>query len=155
VKYRRIPNVLTGYSILLALFLHLLLDGWAQLGSSAMAGLIAGSIFLIFFIAGGLGGGDVKLMTAVGCFVGMQFLSQVMIATLITGAVFAIVLALYHGRLRDTLANVGTLVAHHQRRGLVPHPELNVTNSNTLRLPYALPIAAGCLATFWTLATRG
>src|ERR1700710_794863 len=94
VKYRRIPNVLTGYSILLALFLHLLLDGWAQLGSSAMAGLIAGSIFLIFFIAGGLGGGDVKLMTAVGCFVGMQFLSQVMIATLITGAVFAIVLAL-------------------------------------------------------------
>ena len=56
---------------------------------------------------------------------------------------------------KQLMENVGTVIAHHQRRGLVPHPELNVTNASTLRLPYALPIAAGCLATFWTMATRG
>lgn len=155
VKERRIPNLLTGPSILLALLLHFVLGGWAQLGSSALAGLIGGSIFLVFFIAGGLGAGDVKLMTAVGCFVGMPLLSRVMIAIVIIGALFAVALALYRGRLRQTLANVIALVVHHQKEGLTPHPDLNLTNASTIRLPYALPIAAGCLATAWTLATRG
>ena len=155
IKDRRIPNLLTGPSIFFALSLHFLFGGWSQLGSSALAGLIAGSIFLVFFMAGGLGAGDVKLMTAVGCFVGMPLLSQVMIATVIIGALFAIMLALYRGQLRQTLANIVALGVHHQQRGLRQHPELNLTNARALRLPYALPIAAGCLTTAWTLATRG
>jgi prepilin peptidase CpaA len=39
------------------------------------------------------------------------------------------------------------LILHHQRNGLRPHPELNVLNQSTLRLPYAVAIACGCVLT--------
>jgi prepilin peptidase CpaA len=65
------------------------------------------------------------------------------------GALMGVALALYRGRLRETVFNVITLVQHHGAEGLAAHPELNVRNVATLRLPYALPIAAGCLLTFF------
>lgn len=155
VKERRIPNLLTGPAILAGLLLHLTFGGAAQLGSSALAGLIGGGLFLVFFLARGMGGGDVKLMTAVGCIMGLPLLGTVMIATVLVGSALALALAFQRGRLRETLANVATLMGHHHQRGLEPHPVLNLANANTLRLPYALPIAAGCLITVLTLAWRG
>lgn len=152
LRSRRIPNLLTGPAILFGLLLHLVLGGPAQLGLSALAGLIAGGIFLLFFVAGGMGAGDVKLMAAVGCLAGTTYLAQVLIATVLVGAVMGIALALYRGRLRQTIGNVVTLVQHHSSEGLSTHPDLNVKNDSGLRLPYALPIAAGCLVAFF-LAT--
>ena len=40
--------------------------------TSLAAGLIGGVLFLIFYLAGGMGAGDVKLITAVGCMAGSQ-----------------------------------------------------------------------------------
>jgi prepilin peptidase CpaA len=152
VRERRIPNRITGPAILAGLTLHMVYGGWGGLGDSALAGLIAGGIFLLFFLAGGMGAGDVKLMTAVGCFAGLSPLRMVVISTVVAGAVFALAVGIYNGRLRETLRNVGALLLHHSQQGLKPHPDLNLTNSNTLRLPFALPIAAGCLFTLCTLA---
>ena len=53
--------------LLFGLLLHLTLGGWRQLGTAAAAGLVCGLIFLLFHLAGGMGGGDVKLITAAGC----------------------------------------------------------------------------------------
>ena len=155
IRDRRIPNLLTGPAIIIALLIHLALGGWAAVGSSAIAGLIGGSIFAVFFIAGGLGAGDVKLMTAVGCFVGTSMIAEVMMATVIIGALFGVFVAVSRGQLGKTVSNTILLVQHHQRQGLEPHPELNLANAKTLRLPYALPIMAGCFVAAWTLATRG
>jgi prepilin peptidase CpaA len=66
--------------------------------------------------------------------------------------VFALAVSIYNGRLRETLRNVVNLLQHHGRQGLKPHPDLNLSNARTLRLPFALPIAAGCLYTLCTLA---
>jgi prepilin peptidase CpaA len=151
VRERRIPNFVTGPAILAGLMLHTVAGGWAGLGDSALAGLIAGAIFLIFFLAGGMGAGDVKLMVAVGCFAGLSSLHMVILSTVIAGALFALAVGIYNGRLRETLRNVGALLQHHSQQGLKPHPNLNLTNAHTLRLPFALPIAAGCLFTLCTL----
>jgi prepilin peptidase CpaA len=155
LRTRRIPNKLTLPAILGGLTLHLVRGGPAEMGWAALAGLIAGGIFLLFFLAGGMGAGDVKLMTAVGCLLGTHSVSEVLISTVLIGAVMGIALALYRGRLRQIVGNVMTLVRHHSSEGLVEHPELNVKNAASLRLPYALPIAAGCLLTFVLAATRG
>ena len=104
LRSRRIPNLLTGPAILFGLLLHLFLGGPAQLGLSALAGVIAGAVFLLFFVAGGMGAGDVKLMTAVGCLAGTAYLMDILIATVLTGAVLGVALALYRGRLRQTIA---------------------------------------------------
>jgi prepilin peptidase CpaA len=147
VRTRRIPNLLTGSFILAGLLLHLVVGGWRQMGLAAAAGLIAGAVFVIFFVAGGMGGGDVKLMTAVACLAGTSQVAELLAATAIMGGVFALLLAAYRGRLRETFCNLGSLFTHHRLQGLTPHPELNLANTHSLRLPYALAIAAGCSIT--------
>jgi prepilin peptidase CpaA len=55
----------------------------------------------------------------------------------------AIGLALYRGQLVETCRNVHAVAVHHRIMGLTPHPQFNISNERTLRLPYALAIAAG------------
>jgi prepilin peptidase CpaA len=151
VRERKIPNRLCGLSILAGLALHMAFAGWHGLGDSAMAGLLAGALALVFWIAGGMGAGDVKLLTAIGCLTGFLPLRMVLLSTVIAGGIFALALSAYHGRLRETLSNVSALIAHHRREGLTPHPDLNVRGPRTLCIPFALPVAAGCLFTLCML----
>jgi len=147
LRDRRIPNWVTGPAILAGLLLHSLTGHWSGLGYSALAGLVAGTVALVFWLAGGMGGGDVKLMIAVGCIAGWSSLHLLLFSIAIAGGVGAVVFSVYHKRLQQTLSNVIALLVHHGRQGLKPHPELNLDNPGTLRLPFALPIAAGCLVT--------
>jgi len=149
LREHRIPNLLTGPAILAGLLLHGLLGGWGQVGSSLLAGAIGGAVFLLFYFAGGMGAGDVKLMIAVGCLMGLAPLRTMLLATAVAGAVYGAVIAARRGQLRQTLANVASILAHRGREGLTPHPSLNVANPATLRLPFALPIALGCAAALW------
>ncbi len=152
VRERRIPNRLTGGCLLTGLMLHLVLGGWRGLSSALLAALTAGGLFLVLFIAGGMGAGDVKLMAAIGALAGFASLQILVLATVLAGGLFALAVAVYHGRLWQTLRNVVALISHHGSRGLQSHPEINLGNQETLRLPFALPIATGCLVSLCTLA---
>jgi prepilin peptidase CpaA len=154
IRTRRIPNWLTGPSILAGLGLHLVLGGWHSMATAALAGLLAGGAFLLFHLAGGMGAGDVKLMTAVSCFAGLSYVPEILIATALMGGIFAIILALSRHRLKETLTNIGVLVIHHGSSGLKPHADLNVTNSERLRLPYGVAIAAGSAISFCSVLLR-
>ena len=147
VRTRRIPNWLTGPAMLAGLGLHLLAGGWKECGSSLLSLLLCGGLFLIFHLAGGMGAGDVKLIAAEGCLLNLQNAGSLLIYTVLCGGVMGIALALKRGQMRRTLANVFVLTSHHGRNGLQPHPELNLMNTSTLRLPYALAIASGCVLT--------
>jgi len=149
VKSRRIPNFLTVPAFVLGLTLHLIHGGWRQLLSSLAAGIICGVVFLVFYIAGGMGAGDVKLIMAVGCIAGMSHIAYLLVLTAISGGVMAIVLALARGKFQETIMNVGELASHHRHQGLQPHPDLNLENAQTLRLPYALAIAGGSILTLY------
>ena len=50
--------------------------------------------FLFFYLAGGMGGGDVKLITAVSCCAGLSHVTAILIATALAGGIFALALAL-------------------------------------------------------------
>jgi prepilin peptidase CpaA len=152
LRERRIPNNVTGPAIVAGLTLHTATGGFRGMGDAALAGAIAGAVALIFWFAGGMGAGDVKLMAAVGCIAGLGPLRLLLIATAIAGAMFALAVSLRHGRLRETLANVSALLLHHGRWGLKSHPDFNLDNPRALRLPFALPVAAGCLFALCTLA---
>lgn len=143
LRDRRIPNLLTLPGILAGLVLHQLTAGWHGVGQAAAAGGIAFVIFLVFWLAGGMGAGDVKLMTAVACMAGLAHVAWLLTLTALAGGAMAVGLALWRGQLRETIMNVGAIAVHHRYEGLKPHPDLNVGNARTLRLPYALAIAAG------------
>jgi len=149
VRSRRIPNFVTAPAFVAGLLLHLGVEGGKGFASSLAAGLLCGAIFLIFYLAGGMGAGDVKLIAAAGALVGLSNTAVLLVCTSLAGGAMGILFALVRGRLRSTLSNVAVLASHHQHLGLTPHPDLNVRNAATLRLPYGLAIAAGCCITLY------
>ncbi|GGH06314.1 A24 family peptidase [Silvibacterium dinghuense] len=155
VRTRRIPNLLCLTAFAVGILLHFGMDGWSGMLTSLAAGLIAGFVFFLFFLAGGMGGGDVKLIAAIAALAGFAQLPYLLVFTALTGGVLAMMLILRRGALRSTLKNMGTLLGHHLRSGLKPHEELNVQNQSALRLPYGIAIAAGACITLYLQGSRG
>jgi prepilin peptidase CpaA len=143
VRTRRIPNFLTLPAIAFGLLFHAVVGGWTQMAMAAAGGLICGLVFFVFYLGGGMGAGDVKLMAAAGCLSGFSGTRDLLLGTALSGGVMAITLALHRGRLMETCHNIYALAIHHRVMGLTPHPQFNVGNQRMLRLPYALAIAAG------------
>jgi prepilin peptidase CpaA len=155
IATRRIPNRLTYFAMLAALAGRFAVHGWRGLGSGIAGGLIAGGAFLVFFLIRAMGAGDVKLVTAVGCFVGPTTAVEVVLASTIAGGVFALIFALWQGRLRIVLANVVKILRFHATEGAEVHPSLNLSNPQSTRLPYGVAIAAGVLYSAMAFYCRG
>jgi prepilin peptidase CpaA len=154
VRSRRIPNFITLPAIIVGLILHAALGGWRQLATAAAGGLICGVIFFVFYLAGGMGAGDVKLITAAGCIAGLPLIGYLLLWTALAGGMMAIGLALYRRQLSATLHNLFAIVVHHRTMGLTPHAQFNISNEQTLRLPYALAITAGSALTLCLLVIQ-
>lgn len=103
LKSRRIPNIITGPAMLLALAYHGMtngLDGLAFAGLGLVLGL---AVMLVPFFLGVMGAGDVKLMAAAGAFLGPYLVLDAFLATSIFGGLYAVfVLA----RRRDYLRRI-------------------------------------------------
>src|SRR5664279_775700 len=148
VRERRIPNWLTYPGIVLGFVLRGLLLGWKGIGSALIGCLLAGCIFLLFYLVRAMGAGDVKLVAAVGSLLGPTDALVMLLATAICGGVMAAVYAVYRRQVRSTLVNVGASLQFHAQAGLRAHPELNLDNPAALRMPYGLAVAAGTLYVF-------
>src|SRR5262245_64849156 len=70
LRTRRIPNVLTFGAAALALAFHGIVGGLPGVQSAALGWLAGLAMFLPFFLLGGMGGGDVKLLAALGAWLG-------------------------------------------------------------------------------------
>jgi prepilin peptidase CpaA len=144
LRWRRIPNKLTGTAVLIAFFLNTLMGGVRGLVGSLVACLLAGSVFAVMFFMGGMGGGDVKLMAAIAAFSGLGHLAELLVCTALAGGVFALAVAFARGALGDTLRNLfGCLWPRRTPRDDSPQRA-------RLYLPYGVPIAVGALLTFYT-----
>jgi prepilin peptidase CpaA len=147
--HRRVPNVLTFVGAAAAIVYHLLASGIPGL-LTATGGWVAGvAVFLPLFLLRGMGAGDVKLLGALGAWVGVRDVLWIAIYTVIAGGIMAVVVAAWHGRLRHSLRNVGFLVMFWRISGIRPLPELTLKESSGLRLPYAVPIFAGAIVRAW------
>jgi prepilin peptidase CpaA len=145
VQQHRIPNWLTYPGIISGIALRGVLFGWKGMGSAVAGCFLAGGVMLLFYLVRAMGAGDLKLMAAIGSLVGPGQAVVVLLATAICGGVMAIGYAVYRGRMWATIKNVGSVLKFHAWAGLQAHPELNLDNPATLRMPYGLAIAAGTL----------
>ncbi len=137
IRERRIPNWLTLGSIALGVGAAGIEGGLDGLAESALGLAIAGGLFLPFCLLGVVGGGDMKLMAAVGAIVGWPMALRVVCNTCIAGGLIAIAIMAWNGVLLTTLANVFRIMAGMPRktRGL----------RNPPMVPYALAITLGTL----------
>jgi prepilin peptidase CpaA len=149
VASRRIPNALTFGAASVAFAFGAAVGGWHHLGWSAAGWLVGLLLFLPLFALRAMGGGDVKLLAAFGAWLGPALVVWVAVYGAIAGGALALVLVLWRGRLGTTIANMWAIVAHWRLAGLKPHPVVTLDNPDAVRMPYALPIALGALATLW------
>ena len=93
----RVYNALTFPLLLTGLIYHGVMGGVSGLGDS-FQGLLFGFFSLVFFYAaGGIGAGDVKLMAAVGAWLGMPLTFYVFIASSLAAGLYATALIILSG----------------------------------------------------------
>lgn len=155
VRERRIPNWLTYSGLAAGLGVRAVGGSWHGLGDAAGGLLVGGGAFLLLYLLGGMGAGDVKLMAAVSAWAGLKQSAPLLIATALAGGVLAVVYMVFYRRIGGTLVNAGTLLRYHVTSGIKPHPELNLQSNATLRMPYGVAIAAGALYLFLSTTTFG
>jgi prepilin peptidase CpaA len=145
----RIPNVLTVVGATAGVAFNLVVGGPSHAFWS-LGGVAAGMVlFFPFFALGGLGAGDVKLLAALGAWLGPIGALWTALYGAVAGGIMAVAVALARGYLRTALANVSALLGHWQVAGIQPLDGLTLKTATSPKLPYALPIAAGLFATLW------
>jgi len=149
LRTRRIPNALTLGAAAGALVFHAASGGWAGLGRAAAGGAVGGALFLPFFLLRGLGGGDVKLLAALGAWFGPAGAVTLALWSMIAGGPMALVVAAWRGYAKQAIANVRSLVLFWRVMGFAPHPAISLDQPGSPRLPYSLPIAVGVMVTLW------
>ena len=148
LRWRRVPNWLTVSGVLLGLGLNTILLRSEGLWSSLEGLGLALLIYVPLYLLRGMGGGDVKLMAAVGAIAGPGNWLRIFFFTLIFGAVVAIILIFVKRRVRRTFQNIGLILLSlgSGRAPYAKNPELDVREEKGLRLPHAVTIACGAIA---------
>jgi prepilin peptidase CpaA len=143
IRSRRVPNALTVPAFVLGLALSALGGGWHGLASAGLAAAMGLGVWILGLACGGvLGGGDAKLLMALGALCGPHFLAASFVVGVMVGGVLAVILALRHGRLKQTLRNCfGWAILRAAGGG----DAAELSPRTPLRLPYAVPIAIGVL----------
>jgi len=149
LRTRRIPNVLTFSAIASALLFHTVTGGLNAAWLSLAGCFIGALLFLPMFALRGMGAGDVKLLAAVGAWLGPSQVAIVALAASVAGGVIAIVVALGYGYLTTAVRNVWMLLMHWRIMGVRPLQEVTLEGTRGPRLAYALPISIGTVVTLW------
>ena len=146
-RFRRVPNWLTFSGVLIGIGLNAFLYEtpglWLGLNGVGLALLI----YFPLFVLRGMGAGDVKLMAAVGAFVGPINWIGILLLTAVFGGIAAIVLVSLKGRLRQTLYNLWFILTSlgHRQAPYEGNPQLDVRSDQALRLPHGVVIACGTI----------
>jgi len=149
VRDRRIPNVLTVAGLAVALVLRAFLGTGAMLDGLAGAG-VAMLVALPPFALGMLGGGDAKLLAAVGGFMGLDYVIGALLAIALLGGGLAVAEAVRRRVLPQAIANTFGFAKHWLLLGRSGSAS-TIDSPHALTLPYGVAIATGALM-WWFLA---
>jgi Flp pilus assembly protein protease CpaA len=148
LRWRRIPNWLTLPALPVGLIAQAVYgEGFLQGLLGALGGFAA--LFVLFAIGAG-GGGDVKLFTVVGSFVGFHNLGVVFVLVAIIGGIAGMIAALRAGALTRVLKNSLMIFASLGRGRWAEFRERSDLNKpGAMRLAYGAVIALGALLFLW------
>jgi prepilin peptidase CpaA len=144
-KYRKVPNWLTFFLAFTGFIFQFYVNGTAGFINS-LAGFGLGIALLYLpFTMGGMGGGDVKLMGAIGAFTGPVMVFHVFLASALFGGLMALIEI---ARTRSWKATFGSLkerllyIVLYQK---IPAESQISFSRRSHTIPYAIMITCGYL----------
>jgi prepilin peptidase CpaA len=144
---RRVPNWLNALLIVLGFIVQGVYFGTAGV-TAGLWGLLTGfGLLIVPWLMHGMGAGDVKLMAAIGVWLGpmMTFYSFVLGAML--GGIAAVAMILSTGRLRMACVNIGVILAKcsSPQAMFSEFGSAKSFGSTSQLLPYGVPLTGGTL----------
>ncbi len=161
LRTRRLPNWLTVPAFAAAVLTHTAVNGLAGLGFSLLGFATGFGILLVLWLIGGSGGGDVKLMGALGAWLGVSltltvFILSTLLAAVATAAVvLAGMLSRGYGQVKRHCLAAGS-AGRPMPRGAAGEEARRREKQKRRLMPYAVPVALGTwmvLAFAWMSST--
>src|SRR4051794_10114969 len=130
--------------MLSGLLYHGIVGGWAGLGNSALGLAFGFSVLLLLYAMGGMGSGDVKLMAAIGAWLGMQLTFGVLIVSALACGVYSVGLLVLAGGIQEAIIHMHILWLRMNAfsRHLVPDDRVEVGVLRDDRRNRLIPFAA-------------
>jgi prepilin peptidase CpaA len=125
-----------------------LMEGDPTLASSALGLAIGFLPLFIVFVIGGLGGGDVKLMAAIGAIKGYPFIVYALFYSGLVGGLLAIITMIWRGVLLKSIHNILRTMLTSVIPGFKTVP-LNPEDSYPIHFGFAI-----CMGTLWALVDQ-
>jgi|SRR5688572_1206705 len=148
LRSRRIPNRLTGSTLVCGMLWAGFVAGWAGLADGALGCLLLAFPYVLLFAFAGGGAGDAKILGALGMWLGVRSGAILLASVALSGVLLAIVWAAASGRLAPALDNMasisrGVLGAAGSRES-PSEARLGLPDPSSMqKVPYGLAIAAG------------
>jgi prepilin peptidase CpaA len=149
----KVYNLLTIPLLFSGLLYHGVVGGYPELSKSFAGALFGFGILVAPYVMGGMGAGDVKLMSAVGAWLGLSLTYQVFIASSIAAGLYALALIVMSRKLLETWINLQILwhrvTVFGRYLGAEDRVESEVIRTDRRRrvIPFAAMVAVGVIAT--------
>lgn len=148
--YLKVPNNIT-FPLIGAGWIWSAMDGGLSgLGWSVLGTFVGLSLLYVLHAVGGMGGGDVKLLGAIGAWVYTEHVWNIFVATTIVGAVMAILMVAWSGRWSHHFRQSGKILGEWFK---VRNPDklyeiASERKPTMLLLPYGIPMTIAALGYF-------
>lgn len=159
---RRVPNWLNAALAAAGLVAQGLYFGWYAHGTGGVGwgllGLAVGFIVLIVpWLMHGMGAGDVKLMAAIGCWLGPWLTLLSFAVGAIVGGVIAVLMILSTGRAVHAYTNIQTIVTKMRRfdTAFGEYGGARTFGHTSQLLPYGVPLTIGTIGVLLTYYVGG
>ncbi|MEW9698812.1 prepilin peptidase [Paenibacillus sp. SI8] len=143
-----LPNKLTIVGTGVGFLYHCIVQGWAGLLFASTGALTGFVVLLLLYLLGALGAGDVKLFAAIGALMGLTYVVQCMIYSILFAGAIGLLLLLVRKQVFATaikLANwLFSIVAHGDKEAI-----LGMKHQRNLKFPFMYAVAPGVVVAWF------
>ena len=144
-RERRVPNWLNAVIAAMGFAAQGWYGGAAGLGAAALGLLVGFMVLILPWLMHGMGAGDVKLMMAIGAWLGPAWTLIAFCLGVVVGGIIATTMILSSGRLWQARANLVTILCKVSNRSTI-FSEFGSAKSfgdTSQLLPYGVPLTIG------------
>ena len=158
-RYRKVPNWLNLPLILVGLITQGVFHGWSGLGMGLLGMLLGFGLLIIPWLMHAMGAGDVKLMAAIGVWLGPLLTFRAFCVGAILAGVIAVAMIIIGRKFWQAYMNLGLIMTKMRslKTAFSDFGSVQALKSTSQLLPYGVPLSIGALlvmfsrgASWWT-----